>query len=135
MRSKYLYSTLFQKKYSDPLSLINEIANDKNHIFWGCAKDFARNILKKSSWSWVVHNIDDYGLLVQKDMPLKKWILWAEEGKGALAKKLTNTYDLISWLLKRYVNSIKNLFDSRYKNHIQPLIFIPYDERNLYDHK
>lgn len=132
MNSKNLYTSLLMRKYDDPLKLIIDIANDRNHIFWGCARDFATEILSKDKqWYWTVPNIDDYGLLVEENINLLKWIIWAKKGKGALSKRLTSIYDLISWLLARYVNSIKNLFDPRYSNHIRPIKFVQYDEKEL----
>ena len=130
MYSKNLYLELFQKKWEDPLILVEDIANNKNHVFWGCARDFAKEILSRSPhWHWIVPNLDDYALLVENSIQLKKWIVWSKKGKGSLNKNLTSTQTLICWLLDRYVNQIKNLFNSKYKNHIKAINFIPFDEK------
>lgn len=129
MEDKDLFQKLFAKKWKDPMALVKDIANDIDHIFWGCARDFAKEILSKTPhWYWVVYYIDDYAPLVEDNIQLKKWIKWAEEGKGSLNCHLTDTQTLIRWLLDRYVNQFKNLFDVRYKNHIKAIKFIYLDE-------
>ena len=62
---------------------------------------------------------------------LATWIWKANFGKGAMSKKLCDTETVVRWLMDRFTNEIKNLFDSRYKNHLEPVNFITYEEEFL----
>lgn len=131
---KELDSRLYASKFFDPWALVNEIALNEDHIFWGAggtAREFAREILMFDvSWSWLAYRLDDYAHLVEESMRKKmfNWIWKARFDQGALSKRLCNTEMLVRWLMDRYTNELKNLFDSRYKNHLEPVNFIIFEE-------
>lgn len=131
---KELDSKLYAEKYVDPWELVNDMALNEEHVFWGAggtAREFAREILVyDSDWSWLVYVLDDYANLVESDMRRKMsdWIWKAYFGNGAMSKRLCDTETVVRWLMDRYTNELKNLFDSRYKNHLEAVKFITFEE-------
>lgn len=131
---KTVYVECFSKKYPDPLEFVNGIASDSEHEFWGsggAGREFAREILSKSdSWYWLSLHVDDYALFIEEEMrkKLSRWIWNSYFEESSLANHMTDTASTARWLLDRYVNELKNLFDKRYKNHIKPIHFTSYEE-------
>lgn len=134
---KEVYSVLFAKKYPDPYEFVNGIACNLDHAFWGsggAGREFAREILSKSnSWYWLSLDIDDYALFMEDAMrkKLSQWIWNSYFEESSLANHMTDTGAAAQWLLDRYVNELKNLFDERYKNYIKPIHFTSYEEKKL----
>lgn len=133
-RIKQVYSMLYAKKYPDPYDFINSVALNLEHEFWGtggAGREFAREILARSpSWYWLSRNIDDYAIFMEDDMRKKllQWIWNSYFDKSYLADHMTGTGSAVCWLMDRYVNELKNLFDERYKNHIKRIHFTSYEE-------
>lgn len=136
-KAKEIYSVQYAKKYPDPYEFVNGVASNLEHEFWGtggAGREFAREILAISrSWRWLSRNIDDYALFMENDMrkKLSDWIWKSHFEKSSLANHLTNTESAACWLMDRYVNELKNLFDIRYKNHIKRIHFTSYEEKKL----
>lgn len=134
---KDLDPKLYASMFIDPWELVNNIASNEDHMFWGTggtAREFARQILiLDPDWWKLAYNLDDYAGLVEGDMRKKmsKWIWKAYFGNGAMSKKLCNTETIVRWLMDRYTNELKNLFDTRYKNHMKFIEFINYEEAFL----
>lgn len=134
--AKDLYSKLFAKRWPDPLQFIESVLNSSEHPFWGsggACREFSKEILlKDEKWIWLNHQADDFAIEVEERMraKLNKWLFKALLGSGGLSKKLCNTETTAKWLMDRYVNELKNLFDKRYRHHIDPLKFIQYRESN-----
>ncbi|MDD2838505.1 hypothetical protein [Sulfuricurvum sp.] len=132
---KAVYVECFAKKYSNPYEFVNAIACNPNHAFWGsggAGREFAREILSKShSWYWLSCHVDDYALFIEDEMrkKLSLWIWNTYFEKSTLAYHLDSTESAARWLMDRYVNELKNLFDDSYDNHIKPIKFISYEEK------
>lgn len=122
--AKKLYPALFDKKWPEPISFLQDVAAKEEHPFWGsggAGREFAKEILKNDAkWAWLGDRVDDFACLIEKRMRLKlnKWIFRALLDCGGLAKKLCNTEEAAKWLMDRYISELKNLFDVRYKNSI-----------------
>jgi hypothetical protein len=131
---KNLDPKLYAAMFVDPWELVNNMALNEEHVFWGAggtAREFAREILVyDSDWSWLVYVLDDYANLVESDMRRKMldWIWKAYFGNGAMYKRLCDTETVVRWLMDRYTNELKNLFDARYKNHLEAVKFITFEE-------
>lgn len=114
--TKQLYKNLFTKKYkSDVYNFLDDIKTIDN-IFWGACRDFSKDILElKKNWCWLSFRVDDFACNVEDYMISKihKWQI-----KGSLSKQLYSFEKTIYWLFDRYVNTLKNKFDSRYKDSI-----------------
>lgn len=129
--AKELYSILFEKKWKDPIIFLQDVASRKEHPFWGsggAGREFAREILRTdSSWEWLSSRVDDFASLIERKMRMKlnKWIFKALLDCGGLASKLCSTEQATIWLMDRYVAELKNLFDVRYKDHIEiDMVFV-----------
>ena len=132
--TKVIYSSLFNKKWPDPIQFLEIVASSIEHPFWGAggaSREFAKEILSKDiRWQWLSYYLDDFAIQIDYIMraKLNKWIFKAKLGSGALSKRLSNTEIAAKWLMDRYVAELKNLFDIRYKNHIDFIIFTKYKE-------
>lgn len=131
MITKELYPFLFAKKWKDPILFLQDVASRKEHPFWGsggAGREFAREILRTdSSWEWLSSRVDDFASLIERKMRMKlnKWIFKALLDCGGLASKLCSTEQATIWLMDRYVAELKNLFDVRYKDHIEiDMVFV-----------
>lgn len=131
---KTVYAECFAKKYSDPFEFVNSVASNLDHEFWVAGRDFASEILSKSNkWHYLSEHVDDYAGFMENEMrkKLSKWIWNIHFEKSTLAYRMNNTESAARWLLDRYVNELKNLFDPRYKNHIEWIQFASYKEKNI----
>ncbi|WOE70506.1 hypothetical protein RZR97_02780 [Hydrogenimonas thermophila] len=118
MKAKKLYPDLWVKKWNEPLAFLEAFATGNYLILGGC-RDFAKEILSRDpSWKWLGERVDDFGSLVEEKMRKKvqKWIWRSYFGVGALSNRLCSTEMTAKWLMDRYVNELKNLFDKRYKD-------------------
>lgn len=114
--TKQFYNCLLQNLYTDTNSFLLSISN-LEHVFWGCCRDFTKDILMKSNhWQWLGYRVDDFALICEKDIvsKLDKW------SKTSTISKYSDDIELtINWLFDRHTNTLKNLFDVKYKNNIQ----------------
>lgn len=122
--AKELYPLLFAKRWPEPIAFVEDVASKIENPFWGsggAAREYAKEILKiHNQWQWLAYRVDDFACLIENTMRLKinKWLFKALLGCGGLAKKICSTEEAAKWLMNRYVSELKNLFDTRYKNHI-----------------
>lgn len=126
---KQLYKDLLVKKYNGNTVLFIANIKDIDSIFWGCCRDFSKEILRtNNTWRWLSFRVDDFAKIVEEDMiyKLNKWL-----NKGSLSKQLGNLEGTINWLFDRYVNSLKNLFDGRYKLSISPSFLSNLDDQEI----
>jgi len=120
MKAKEMYPPLWANRWTEPLVFLEAFASGNDLILGGC-RDFAREILSRDpSWAWLGKRVDDFGALVEEKMRKKvqKWIWKSYFGVGALSSKLCSTEMTAKWLMDRYVAELKNLFDKRYKDHL-----------------
>lgn len=126
---KHFYRDLIVRKYDGDIDLFIKDIRDINSIFWGCCRDFSKEMLRTSSnWRWLSFRVDDFAKIVEEDMihKLEKWLK-----KGSLSKQLGNLEGIINWLFDRYVNSLKNLFDGRYKLSLSPSFLSGLDDQDI----
>jgi len=126
---KHFYRDLIVRKYDGDIDLFIKDIRDINSIFWGCCRDFSKEILRTSSnWRWLSFRVDDFAKIVEEDMiyKLNKWL-----NKGSLSNRLGNLEGIINWLFDRYVNSLKNLFDGRYKLSLSPSFLSNLDDQEI----
>lgn len=123
--AKEIYPLLYARKWNEPITFVQEVATNEQHLFWGSGgggREFAREILKtETRWKWLANRVDDFACLIEIKMRLKlnKWLFRAMLDCGGLAPKLCTTEQATIWLMDRYVAELKNLFDDRYKDHIE----------------
>ncbi|RLA77785.1 MAG: hypothetical protein DRG78_16595 [Epsilonproteobacteria bacterium] len=123
--TKQFYTNLLKYKYNDTSSFLIEIRNE-NHIFWEICRDFTKEILlSQYSWNWLGYRVDDFALIVEKHI-IEKLDKWSK--KSSLSKHSKSLEGTIIWLFDRHVNSLKNLFDKRYKNSIDFTILLDFEE-------
>jgi len=123
--TRQLYTNLLINKYDDTSIFLIEIRNE-NHIFWQICRDFSKEILCHSNaWNWLSFRVDDFASIIERDMIDKpeKWLK-----KGSLSKRSNSLEKTIHWLFDRHVNSLKNLFDSRYKNSLEFTILVNFED-------
>lgn len=131
---KNVYVELITARYSWVDDFLKEVLASNNHLFWGACRDNAREILinAPSTWNWLADRVDDFGGFVEESIrkKLPKWLFRANLGIGGLAKHIDDISSTISWLMDRYINEMKNLFDSRYKNYIDisTVFIVDYEE-------
>jgi hypothetical protein len=140
MISKELYPLLFAKRWPDPIAFVEDVASKIENPFWGsggAAREYAKEILIiDNQWQWLAHRVDDFASLVENNMRLKlnKWLFRALLGCGGLASRICSTEEATKWLMDRYISELKNLFDPRYKNHIDlnnTIVTRYYEEMNM----
>jgi hypothetical protein len=130
--SKEFYAGLLTKRYKDNIDLyIEDIVNGDTLVF-ECCRDFSREILSKSqNWRWLSYRVDDFGINVEAYIirNLNKWIF-----KQMQKNRFHTLNSVICWLFDRYVNTMKNIVDKRYKFSIQSsiLVNINQDEEVFY---
>jgi len=117
---------LLSKKYYSVNKLLEDLAKNEEHALFIFAKDFAKEILSKnSSWNWVVDKIDDLNCIVVKQMQnfIKNYylnVLFVTKKNGLTnALETNNVAAAVKWLMERYINLSKNLFDPRSKDYIK----------------
>ena len=120
MNTLELTTILLTKKYNNVYNLLKDLANDKEHSLFIFTKDFAREILSKdTSFCWLVDKIDDLNNLVVKQIQdfLKKYYLEVlfptKINKLTIYLQKNNVAAAVKWLMQRYINTLKNLFDKR----------------------
>jgi hypothetical protein len=124
MHTKQLLIDSIIKKYSNVEELIKDIVENEVHILWIFAKDYAEEILKKdANWKWLSYRVFDFSSIVidkmQKD--LNTFIYFSfifKNNKLAKYKEANDIKKAVKWLLNRFVNDMKNLFDKRSSNSI-----------------
>lgn len=125
MHVKEMYSLLFSQKWPDIDDFLYEVTLE-DHPMWGAGgagREFAKEILKYDErWRWLAFRIDDFAVLIEESMrkKLSNWIWRSQLGIGSLSKHSDSTESIASWIMNRYVSELKNLFDPRYKNSIDP---------------
>ena len=119
--SKRLYCELFENKETDSVHFLYAVLSNLEHHFWGACRDVAREVLScQNNYKWLSFRVDDFAMFVEGNIckKLPKWIFRANLGIGGLAKHINEVSATVSWLMDRYINEMKNLFDERYKNYI-----------------
>lgn len=126
---KQLYKDLLVKKYNGNTVLFLADIKDIDSIFWKCCRDFSKELLRTSNtWRWLSFRVDDFAKIVEEDMisKLEKWLK-----KGSLSKQADSLENTITWLFDRHVNSLKNLFDNKYKLSFIPSFLLNYDDQKI----
>jgi hypothetical protein len=110
IQTKTVYTSLLVNQYNNNKeSFLTDIKNNE-HVFWGCCRDFAKQILfTNKKWAYLSYRVDDYGVIVEENV-INKMDTWL---KGR--KDLDTLEKVIKWLFDRYVNTFKNVVDKRYK--------------------
>ncbi|MBS4067745.1 MAG: hypothetical protein A2345_02670 [Sulfurimonas sp. RIFOXYB12_FULL_35_9] len=127
--SKQLYRDLLVKKHNGDIGLFILDIKDINSIFWGCCRDFSKEILRTSgAWRWLSFRVDDFAKIIEEEMinKLDKWVK-----KGSLAKKNNSLEHTITWLFDRHTNSLKNLFNRSYKLSLSPSFLSNLDDQEI----
>lgn len=131
MKYKKLYIELYSKKYNDVNKLLTEISINTSHQFWDACRDCAVETLRKDDlWKWLSYRIDDFAFLVHEYMckNLAGWLWKAQFSIGSLGNHLDNVANALTWVINRWVAMLKNLFDSRYRFHINASYIVSYQE-------
>jgi len=120
MNTLTLTINLFANKYKNVENLLKDIANNEEHALFVFARDFAREILSKNrEWAWLIDKIYDLNSLVVKNLQnyLKTYYLnvlfVTKVNKLTIYLQKNDVAAATKWLLERYVNILKNLFDKR----------------------
>lgn len=120
--SKEFYAGLIIKKYKNNTDLfIKDIMNGDTLVF-ECCRDFAREILSVSvNWHWLSYRVDDFAINVELYIikNVNKWI-----DKKMQKNRFDIFHSLIYWFFDRYVNTMKNIVDKRYRFSIQATILV-----------
>ncbi|MDD3834353.1 MAG: hypothetical protein PHS42_02665 [Sulfurimonas sp.] len=129
--SKEFYAGLLTKKYKNSIELFIEDIVNGDTLFFECCREFAREILSVSvTWHWLNYRVDDFGINVEANIikNIDKWI-----SNQMQKNRFETLHSFIYWLFDRYVNTMKNLVDKRYRFSIQPTILLSndYDEEAL----
>ncbi len=130
--AKEFYAGLLVKRYKNNTDLfIEDIVNGDTLVF-ECCRDFAREILSVSAtWHWLNYRIDDFAINVESYIVknINKWI-----DKQMQKNRFDTLHSLIYWFFDKYVNTMKNIVDKRYRFSIEStiLVSINEDEEVLY---
>jgi len=115
-----LTTNLLTKKYNNVNVLLKDLASNEEHALFVFAKDFAREILSKDEkWHWLTDKVDDLNNLVIKQIQdfIKKYYLQVlfptKLNKLTICLQTNNVKAAVKWLMQRYINTLKNLFDKR----------------------
>ena len=130
MNALELTTNLLTKKYNNVKDLLEDIASNEEHALFVFARDFAIEILSKDEkYSWLVDKVDYLNTLVVTNIQnfIKKNYLevlfTVKTNKLTFYLQTNNVKNAIKWLMQRYVNSLKNLFDKRSSKAIDNLVF------------
>jgi len=130
MNALELTTNLLTKKYNNVKDLLEDIASNEEHALFVFARDFAIEILSKDEkYFWLVDKVDYLNTLVVTNIQnfIKKNYLEVlfpvKTNKLTFYLQTNNVKNAIKWLMQRYVNSLKNLFDKRSSKAIDNLVF------------
>ena len=130
MNALELTTNLLTKKYNNVKDLLEDIASNEEHALFVFARDFAIEILSKDEkYFWLVDKVDYLNTLVVTNIQnfIKKNYLevlfTVKTNKLTFYLQTNNVKNAIKWLMQRYVNSLKNLFDKRSSKAIDNLVF------------
>lgn len=129
-----IFTNLISIKYPNVNEFISQLYNEESPVWGagGACREYARDLLSKDyRWYWLAYRIDDFAFLVEHQMrkKLTKWEWNSYFGKGAFSRNLSDTATLVAWLQNRFISEMKNLFDCRYKNSVDPSHIISYESR------
>ena len=120
MNTLNLTINLLTKKYNNVKTLLEDIANNEEHALFVFVKDFAKETLSKDKkYFWLVDKVDDLNNLVVKQLQdfIKHYYLnvlfVTKINKLTIFLQNNNVAAAVKWLMQRYVNILKNLFDKR----------------------
>ena len=130
MNTLKLTTNLLTKKYNNVYNLLRDLANNEEHALFVFARDFAREILQKDlKYAWLVDKVDDLNNLVVKQMQnfIKKYYLEVlfptKINKLTIYLQQNNIAATVKWLMQRYINTLKNIFDKRSSKAIDNFTF------------
>ena len=126
---KQFYKDLLVKKHNGDMDSFIADIKDIDSIFWGCCRDFSKEMLSTSvTWRWLSFRVDDFAKIVEENIIIKleKWLK-----KGSLSKKNNCLESTINWLFDRHLNSLKNLFNSKYKLSLSPSFLSDFDDQEI----
>ena len=120
MNTLKLTTKLIANKYKNVEILLKDITSNEEHALFVFAKDFAREILQKDlKYNWLADKVDDLNSLVVKNLQnyLKTYyinvLFVTKANKLTIYLQNNNVAAAVKWLIERYVNNLKNLFDKR----------------------
>ena len=120
MNTLDLTINLIAKKYDKVELLLRDIAKDEEHAIFVFSRDFAKVILKKDAkFGWLADSVDDLNSIVVNNIQnfIKKYyinvLFVTKNNKLTMFLQTNNIKGAIKWLMERYVNILKNLFDKR----------------------
>jgi len=139
MNTLNLTIQLLLKKYKNVDDLIKDVVRNEEHPIFVFGKDFAKEITAKSeNWNWINENlIDDLNSIVVNNIQkflVKNYIdvLFVTKNNNLTYFLSTNnTKGAIKWLIERYVNVLKNVFDKRSSKSLKISYFYIEDNLNL----
>jgi len=121
MNTQKILTDSLTKKYNDVEQLIKDVVNDELHALWIFAADYATEILSRDeSWKWLSYRIFDFSNIVidkmRKDLNVFIYFSFIFKNNNLTKYKENNDItNAVKWLLNRFVNELKNLFDKRSK--------------------
>jgi hypothetical protein len=120
MNTLELTTNLLTKKYNNVKDLLIDIANDDQHPIFIFSIDFAKEILSKNNnWNWLAEKVYDLNSLVITNLQdyIKNYYLnvlfVTKQNKLTYFLNINDVKNAIKWLMERYVNILKNLFDKK----------------------
>jgi len=120
MNTLELTTNLLSKKYNNVNVLLQDLASDEEHALFIFSKDFAKEILQRDlKYAWLVDKVDDLNTFVVTNIQnfIKKYYLEVlfptKINKLTIYLQKNNVAATVKWLMERYVNNLKNLFDKR----------------------
>ena len=120
MNTLDLTINLIAKKYDKVELLLRDIAKDEEHAIFVFSRDFAREILERDAkFYWLTNKVNDLNSIVVNNIQnfIKKYyinvLFVTKNNKLTIFLQTNNVKDATKWLMERYVNILKNLFDKR----------------------
>ncbi len=121
MNTQKIITDSLAKKYDNVEQLVKDVVDDELHALWIFAADYSVEILRKDeNWKWLSYRVFDFSNIVidkmRKDLNvLIHFSLIFKENKLIEYIEKNDVKNAVKWLLSRFVNELKNLFDKRSK--------------------
>jgi len=130
MNTLNLTINLLTKKYKNVKNLLEDVAKDEEHAIFIFSRDFSQEILNKDKkFYWLADKIYDLNNLVVKQIQdfIKKYYLQVlfptKMNKLTIYLQSNNVAAAVKWLMQRYVNILKNLYDKRSNKQLDNVSF------------